>query len=193
MRKLALRHNFLAIECDIGRNLHRDSMGSSSQLELPAHPPYQNGFSKSKIKMSSETQFNSIARRQAAVAVISQHDKLLTITRSQTVRAPGEVCFPGGGVEPGETIAEALIREMQEELNIFVEPVGAVWQSTGASGVELNWWKTEIVTGQEIRPNPEEVHSFQWMTISEITRLPNLLASNLEFFNALGRGDFRLP
>jgi 8-oxo-dGTP diphosphatase len=95
-------------------------------------------------------------------------------------------------VEPGETIAEALVREMQEELNISAVPVAPVWQSIAASGVELNWWKTEILAGQEICPNPEEVHSYQWLTISEITRLPNLLASNLEFFNALDRGDFRL-
>jgi len=142
--------------------------------------------------MPSETEVTSSVRRQAAVAVISQADKLLTITRSQTVRAPGEVCFPGGGVEPGETIADALIREMREELNISVKPIGGVWQSIAASGVELNWWRTEIRSGELIRPNPAEVHSFHWLTISEIAGLPNLLASNLEFFNALNRGEFEL-
>lgn len=29
---------------------------------------------------------------------------------------PGEVCFPGGAVEPGETAAEAAVREAAEEL-----------------------------------------------------------------------------
>jgi 8-oxo-dGTP pyrophosphatase MutT (NUDIX family) len=143
--------------------------------------------------MKPENEITSTVRDRAAVAVISLDDKLLTITRSQSVRAPGQVCFPGGGVEPGETIAEAIVREMQEELNIFVVPIDAVWQSTGASGVELNWWRTEIKRGQIIRPNPDEVHSFQWLTISEIIELPNLLASNLDFFHALQQGEFELP
>ena len=142
--------------------------------------------------MTPQSKIQSSNGRQAAVAVISQADRLLTITRSQTVRAPGQVCFPGGGIESGESIADALVREMREELNISVMPLDAVWQSIGASGVELNWWRTEIVSGETIRPNPEEVHSYQWLTIDEISRLPNLLASNYEFFEALGRGEFQL-
>jgi len=30
--------------------------------------------------------------------------------------------FPGGGVEPNETIHQALLREVQEETNITIEP-----------------------------------------------------------------------
>ena len=142
--------------------------------------------------MQPEIKSNSAVPEQAVVAVISQSDKLLTITRSQSVRAPGKVCFPGGGVESGESLTDALIREMYEELNISVQPIGALWHSVAASGVELNWWRTEIRAGQLIRPNPDEVDSFHWLSIAEITQLPNLLASNLEFFNALDRGEFEL-
>lgn len=45
-------------------------------------------------------------------------DALLLEVRSQFVRQPGEVCFPGGRAEAGETAAEAAVRETCEELGI---------------------------------------------------------------------------
>lgn len=43
--------------------------------------------------------------------------------RSQSVDQPGEVSFPGGHVEPGETAAEAAVREACEELLVTPEQV----------------------------------------------------------------------
>ncbi len=130
--------------------------------------------------------------RQAVVAVIQRDDQLLTIKRSQTVRAPGQFCFPGGGIESGESAEEAIVREMQEELNVDVSPCNPIWNSTTPSGIELFWWSAEIRSGQTIIPNPEEVESFHWFSIEQIRRLPDLLVSNVAFFQSLDRGDFRL-
>lgn len=43
--------------------------------------------------------------------------------RSESISQPGEVSFPGGGLEPGETAQEAAIREAVEELNITPDQV----------------------------------------------------------------------
>lgn len=43
---------------------------------------------------------------------------LLYEVRSSTIRQGGEVCFPGGHREAGETIVECALRETREELGI---------------------------------------------------------------------------
>lgn len=45
-------------------------------------------------------------------------DALLLEVRSDKVRQPGEICFPGGRIEDGESPSEAAIRETTEELGI---------------------------------------------------------------------------
>lgn len=46
---------------------------------------------------------------------------LLLEVRSDKVRQPGEICFPGGRIEAGETPADAAVRETCEELGITAE------------------------------------------------------------------------
>jgi len=50
-------------------------------------------------------------------------DALLLEVRSKFVKQPGEVCFPGGRVEPGESVVEAAVRETCEELGIGTDAI----------------------------------------------------------------------
>ena len=53
--------------------------------------------------------------------------KLLYEVRASGLRTqPGEVCFPGGRIEPGESTYEAIIRECMEELCIREEQLADV-------------------------------------------------------------------
>ena len=53
------------------------------------------------------------------VPVLPESNSLLFEIRSDNLkRQPGEICFPGGLIEAGETPAEAAIRELREELLI---------------------------------------------------------------------------
>jgi ADP-ribose pyrophosphatase YjhB (NUDIX family) len=53
--------------------------------------------------------------------ITDEHGRLLLIKRGHEPGA-GLWSLPGGRIEPGETDAEALVREMREETGLTVEP-----------------------------------------------------------------------
>ncbi|MEV7610940.1 (deoxy)nucleoside triphosphate pyrophosphohydrolase [Microbacterium sp. NPDC089320] len=61
---------------------------------------------------------------EVVAAVIEQDGRVLACRRRPEKAAGGKWEFPGGKVEQGETNAEALIREIREELGIPVEVTG---------------------------------------------------------------------
>lgn len=141
--------------------------------------------------MNPSDGYQSFAQRGVAVVVVREK-RLLVIRRSQLVRAPGKLCFPGGGIEPDESEAEAVVREMQEELGVSVQPLRQLWQSVTPWGVELAWWQAVLEPNANLIANLNEVEAFLWLTPDEMLVLPDLLVSNGEFLRALQSGDFNL-
>jgi ADP-ribose pyrophosphatase YjhB (NUDIX family) len=56
--------------------------------------------------------------RPGVAAVIFDGDRVLLQRRDDT----GRWGLPGGGVEPGESVRQAIIREVREETGLVVEP-----------------------------------------------------------------------
>lgn len=67
------------------------------------------------------------ARRSYAVlcplVALEDGPRLIFEVRAAALRQGGEVCFPGGRMEPGETAADCALRETEEELSIPREEV----------------------------------------------------------------------
>ena len=124
----------------------------------------------------------------AVVAIISNGDRLLVIKRSATVRSPDLYCFPGGMIEVDETPQVALRREMNEELNISANAVTEIWQSYTPKGTRLHWWTATSDELDRVFPNPDEVASFEFLTLDEIFQLDDVLVSNQIFFEAIRAG-----
>ena len=133
----------------------------------------------------------TIRRRDGVIGVAWQAEKLLVIRRSRLVTAPLRYCFPGGGIETGETQPEALRREMREELGLEIEIGPQLWSSSTRYG-ELHWWRIHPLNLAELTPDPAEVESAHWWTPSEFRAEPDALASNLAFLDAWDRGEFLL-
>jgi len=134
----------------------------------------------------------STRRRRGVVGVIIRRQKLLIIRRSLTVPAPGMLCLPGGGIEAGESEAEALVREMQEELAIEVEPIRRCWRSVTPWGTNLAWWLADLDDAAIPLANPDEVAEVHWLGRNEIRTFDGILPSLPPFVDAWERGEVDL-
>jgi 8-oxo-dGTP diphosphatase len=123
--------------------------------------------------------------RRGAVGVAVRDGRMLVIRRSRSVVAPLVCCFPGGGIEPGESEEDALVREFHEEIGVAVRPVRRLWQCVTSWKVELAWWLVEMAPDATPVANPAEVESIYWYTAEEMAQLPDLLESNREFLEVL--------
>jgi 8-oxo-dGTP pyrophosphatase MutT (NUDIX family) len=131
--------------------------------------------------------------RRGVVAVVLRERRFLVIRRSQNVIAPGALCFPGGGIEGGESQEQALVREFHEELGALIRPKRRVWQCTTRWHALLAWWLGDIDDTCQMVPNPLEVASIGWLTPNEMLQEADLLESNRAFLESLDRGEIVLP
>ncbi|MDI3258036.1 MAG: CoA pyrophosphatase [Kyrpidia sp.] len=105
-----------------------------------------------------------MVRAAVAVPLIEQEGQpqLLFEVRSRRLRRqPGEICFPGGRVEPGEDPARAAVRETGEELGVSTDRLHVL----GPLDVLVNPWRTVVypyvcrIDPGPIHPNADEVET----------------------------------
>lgn len=105
-------------------------------------------------------------RSAAVLAAVTDRERpgVLLLHRPSNMRAhPGQIAFPGGKIDAGETAVEAALREAWEELGIDPARVRVVGTSdvyrTG-SGYEITPVIGLVPADIAINPNPAEVA--QW-------------------------------
>jgi 8-oxo-dGTP pyrophosphatase MutT (NUDIX family) len=130
--------------------------------------------------------------RRGAVAIVVRDGRMLVIRRSRHVIAPLVYCFPGGGIEDGESEEAAVVREVFEELGVEIVPRRRLWECVTAWKVHLAWWLADMDPAAVPVPNPREVESVHWFTVAEMAGQTDLLASNREFLELVTRGELRL-
>ncbi|MCQ2546282.1 MAG: CoA pyrophosphatase [Clostridia bacterium] len=100
-------------------------------------------------------------RHFAVLVPVTEGDRLLYEVRAAKLdRQPGEVCFPGGLIEEGETPLECALRETEEEVGISPDDIEIVSRldsifSTGGS--QIHCFLGIVKEDTEICPNPQEV------------------------------------
>lgn len=105
---------------------------------------------------------------EVAAALIRKDDTFLICQRPEQ-KARGLLWeFVGGKLEPGETGEEALIRECQEELGIYVKPEGIFCQVVHKYPditIRLSVYNARIAEGT---PQLLEHKDLKWITPKEI-------------------------
>ena len=103
---------------------------------------------------------------QVVGAAIVRHSRVLAARRTAPPAAAGRWELPGGKVEPGEDAADALEREVAEELGCTVEVTG--WL-TGRAPIgethELTVAFARLVSGE---PEPTEHDQVRWLARHEL-------------------------
>src|SRR5512142_2373992 len=67
--------------------------------------------------------------KTVVAALLVENNRLLICQRSAAGEFPGKWEFPGGKMEPGEQAAQALRRELEEELGIAAEIGEELWRN----------------------------------------------------------------
>lgn len=103
---------------------------------------------------------------------------LLYELRAATLQhQPGEVCFPGGRIEPGETPEACALRETQEELSIpkravdILGPLDFICHRSGFALYPILAW-VDAQAVKDLVPSPDEVAEAFLVPLSALRAMP---------------------
>ena len=126
-----------------------------------------------------------------SAAIIIKDGKVLLGQRRKGDRHPYKWEFPGGKVEHGESPRQALIRELQEELQIDAK-----------IGEELARYEHDYPSGSRVHllffvvkeyKGEPEARVFEQISWVDVATLPGIdfLEGDIDFVKRLARGDFK--
>jgi 8-oxo-dGTP pyrophosphatase MutT (NUDIX family) len=119
------------------------------------------------------------ALKPAAVAIAVTEDEtgapafILTRRSGRLRRHARQWALPGGRQDPGETLLEAALREMDEEVGLLLGPdtlLGRLDDYPTRSGYCISPFVFWAGPAPNLTPNPDEVHALYRIPLEELNR-----------------------
>lgn len=107
---------------------------------------------------------------EVAVGVIKRNNKIYISKRADGLHQGGKWEFPGGKREANETIEQALVRELSEEIGIQVTQQSQfmlIEHDYGDKKVRLD---VRLVRNFEGEPKHQEGQKSQWVDINDLSQ-----------------------
>ncbi|MEX2328492.1 MAG: CoA pyrophosphatase, partial [Nitriliruptoraceae bacterium] len=117
------------------------------------------------------------AARAGAVLVLvedtAEGPRIVLTRRRRDLRShPGQVSFPGGRIDPGETVEQAALREAQEEVGVDPDSVEVVGIGTRFYIPPSRFWVVPVVARwvrpHELSENPWEVEQILRVPVADL-------------------------
>lgn len=144
--------------------------------------------------LMSDARFADASRTADAAVLIAVTDRpeptVILTQRPTTMRDhPGQVAFPGGKLDAGETAIEAALREAEEELALgreHVRLIGATDRYQTGTGFDITPVLGIVPPDLPLMPNPGEVESWFEAPVDLLFRRENWTEHEVFW-----RGDMR--
>ncbi len=129
---------------------------------------------------------------EVTAGVLVHDGRVLVGQRPAGTRHAGKWEFPGGKVEPGESLPECLRRELHEELGIDADVGARLWRAVhhypDGPDVAVTFFRVAAYRG---RLGNQHFALLQWVTLADLPTM-DVLDADRAFVAALGRGDVSL-
>jgi 8-oxo-dGTP diphosphatase len=131
---------------------------------------------------------------EVAVGVIKQGNRIYISKRADNLHQGGKWEFPGGKREQGETIAQALSRELREEIDIQVTSQSEMFVIEHDYGDKKVRLDVRLVDGFSGQATQQEGQQAKWVAIEELHKyeFPKANVEIIEFLqNSFSKGCTR--
>ncbi|WP_209347116.1 CoA pyrophosphatase [Pontixanthobacter sp. CEM42] len=142
---------------------------------------FERGHQEDIPDLISDERFAVAERTADAAVLIAVTDRpepgLILTQRPTTMRDhPGQVAFPGGKVDGGETAVEAALREAEEELALdrkHVRLIGTTDRYQTGTGFDITPVLGVVPADLPLVPHPREVEAWFEVPVEQVFNLSN--------------------
>ena len=119
--------------------------------------------------------------RPRARLLISHNDTVLAV---KNWHGPRTWILPGGGVGRNEDPAQAVIREIHEELGLILEPAAVQYLGLHVSSelgvmVKYHLYSLDLSSLPKLQINPWEIIAHDWLQVSELKERKSILGDSV--------------